>query len=1529
MSVDIDQKQNTETRRGKMPEAILDILNSTVRIREMILEVDQKETSIATIRASTTTISNCEVITMASMSPFVIVDDASLMKSWVTVVSSSQKNKQDSNVLLPLVGLIALPADPTSQHGDNSDYCEEAGLFEHSIVGHGLSTSSAHLGLGTGPLFDFGRKENALHTTTCGFEVSLCSSRIWNTTSKKVASRGLGMVVTQRGIGCSVSQSTNHLSGTSGMNLNWAGHALLSNSSFSSCHSSSIEDLPPIAPPATPSDPDAIESFVDEYLDAQMKYEDTTVNGNEIWISDCFFEYLEGESGGALFLNNANCDVTIKRTGFVGCYAAVRDGGAIFASFDTPSDHSILLYKCSFGDNFAERHGAKCFFKNYAVTTIAQCGRLEDIGHRNSNSDPLDSFYISSEEKIRVDNSTFEDNRGMEVGALSLVFESESCECDLTDVLFMENEWWTGTEQIGISDVMVSRAGILRTAHCFTTSDRPSCGLHKAESIFEDLIGPSVTSIDFSITITENDFNINLVFEGMFPGTNSDWEVLIKNEAHRIWIDDIKFSHSKSSPMVLKLGEAENSYQLLFDTEYALTGVISSAIFTSSNAFILDPDDTEPDWSWWYQTTKKEGPNFVPITFTTPKEPALTAISAKKDPSDANRVALSLTVSMILGGDYTLVVFDESDTDETDFTITPIAFTDSTTETTGTVTVQLNGANPLKTGTTYKVKSLKSTTLTVSHDAPTFHTPGTPKLTGVPFSFLTATHTTFKLVLEGKDLPEGETFLVELDGFTPTIAVTFISSERGESEELALGWTDTLQFDTSYTLTSVTLSSDPSITIDTNSLVLTTLAQPEPLVLDVGESAHTNARFCGDAARPCSSVDVAWKTVAQYSPLATSLRVSRSLSLLSSVESRKGSVVKIENGSISTVVIRVPESAWQSEKGVVDVKGELTVDHVNIEVSSSDTSFVLFDVDEGTLILQSVHILRTASNSDIESSLANLCLWETGMIQLKDSTAELHSCELGSLTGGAIWMDGGTLALTTVTFVENGHTTFFPSAQKNVRCVSGDITIQRETTPAGFSHWISSDECDVTLGSDEVPAPFFVPSLDGSKSKSVLNKKKDGFDVVIVGTTLIPCSLELEITTTTTAARNEDHQPARVALNYTSADTWNETTHTLFVPSSLVSMLNQDEKWTACIVYGKDQRTDSFVFLPDLKERKAEALQKALPWMIPLIVSVVLVVVCLVIVITIVLTRRRKKQKEALNQQPQEELLEDTVKVEVDSVDGQKTTNEIIGLPSDPDGRYGLSRDLDSLTDAETKMTNQKETPMANPVEAMECEGEFGEVVVDKVDTLFTRLHKGNGIGGVKKREIEQRILAGMTKMVENRTRSELALKLSPHWILLNASDQVFFQQKMEQANQPQASEKPSVHSEQTDVSTAKKTDGIEGIRWRAPEQGEKEGELNGNVDLEKVSVFRLGLLLWEIETGQVPFGEIDAVNAHRQLASGMGLQMSKISDENMQDVIRKCLSVSASDRPSLKEVEAILESPPAAPAKQDLVDVIGGANAS
>ncbi|KAK2947861.1 hypothetical protein BLNAU_17186 [Blattamonas nauphoetae] len=96
-----------------------------------------------------------------------------------------------------------------------------------------------------------------------------------------------------------------------------------------------------------------------------------------------------------------------------------------------------------------------------------------------------------------------------------------------------------------------------------------------------------------------------------------------------------------------------------------------------------------------------------------------------------------------------------------------------------------------------------------------------------------------------------------------------------------------------------------------------------------------------------------------------------------------------------------------------------------------------------------------------------------------------------------------------------------------------------------------------------------------------------------------------------------------------------------------------------------------------------------------------------------------------------------------------------------------------------------------------------------------------------------------------------------------------------------------------------------EGQRWMAPEVANKKVE----IDTNKAAVFSLGLILWEIETGLVPFGEVDAVNAQRQLGTGSLPLMNSWTNESKIELVRRCLSLDVHERPTLDEISSLLES--------------------
>ncbi|KAK2950697.1 hypothetical protein BLNAU_14368 [Blattamonas nauphoetae] len=99
---------------------------------------------------------------------------------------------------------------------------------------------------------------------------------------------------------------------------------------------------------------------------------------------------------------------------------------------------------------------------------------------------------------------------------------------------------------------------------------------------------------------------------------------------------------------------------------------------------------------------------------------------------------------------------------------------------------------------------------------------------------------------------------------------------------------------------------------------------------------------------------------------------------------------------------------------------------------------------------------------------------------------------------------------------------------------------------------------------------------------------------------------------------------------------------------------------------------------------------------------------------------------------------------------------------------------------------------------------------------------------------------------------------------------------------------------------SAEKSTATEGLRWRAPEASRLNGE---TIDGESALVFSLGLVLWEVWTGEVPWKEMDEANAQRQNEGGVKPNLKLVSDTEIRDLITKCISFDPKDRPSLKDV--------------------------
>ncbi|KAK2954515.1 hypothetical protein BLNAU_10535 [Blattamonas nauphoetae] len=491
---------------------------------------------------------------------------------------------------------------------------------------------------------------------------------------------------------------------------------------------------------------------------------------------------------------------------------------------------------------------------------------------------------------------------------------------------------------------------------------------------------------------------------------------------------------------------------------------------------------------------------------------------------------------------------------------------------------------------------------------------------------------------------------------------------------------------------------------------------------------------------------------------------------------------------------------------------------------------------------------------------------------------------------GAIHATNSDITFQQSSLTNNGVSTgSFPSARQNIRCV-GASRISFETSAMGTGEskngWVSGDsECVVEGVVGEERKLFFEPTLNTTSSSSTLNKKKKKYEVSIVGTILIPCGLSLEV------FENENSSTKRVLIPLSEiASEWNETSLFLVILATRLSSLSNTPQWLGRISFGGQHATDSFEMKLSAKMAQANQLKNTLPWLIPLIV--VLSSLLIVGIILFVLCRRRKQKKAAMKSEmdPQEPIEDEKIEVFSEDTVRQAQNSAVSTIDSQ-------ERDLhDARTVNRAEPSTSAGIAQFNEVvEALACSGKMEMTTVRKQDTLYTRLHTEQGRKvALTTESVRRQLLRGIQKIWETDKHAPILTTLSSHIVMVDFANNVFLNINSD----PTTLHENGQHKETTLLGQK---------RWSAPELGEENGANSDGeqkvIDYSKAAVFSLGLILWEMETGLVPFGEIDAVNAQRQLGVGSTLKMEGIKDETMKDAISQCISTNPDDRPTLAEL--------------------------
>ncbi|KAK2948714.1 hypothetical protein BLNAU_16352 [Blattamonas nauphoetae] len=840
-----------------------------------------------------------------------------------------------------------------------------------------------------------------------------------------------------------------------------------------------------------------------------------------------------------------------------------------------------------------------------------------------------------------------------------------------------------------------------------------------------------------------------------------------------------------------------------------------------------------------------------------------------------------------------------------------------------------------------------------------FTVPDPPLIASISATFSTEMNTSILLSVSGSNLPEAFTYVIHLVNSPLTIPIIFTSDTSGSSSPISLIRQPGLQFATTFEVSKISSELDSNLEIPISSKTFGPFTAPTELSLFSDSTGSADESLFGGEDFPARSLGLLFDVVKE-------LNLKRlTISTLTSTIAEKGldfssMRVKLSDSMTSHPTIEVkPENgvAWMLRGhgrlelesltivGSSELKargsGLVWMDGGSIEMtkvilklletsspilelsslshsSLSETSFlgsvesVFAKVsDTAYMTLSSCTFLGPStpsssfSSSNLHSSTEEICSWTGAVIQTSNTNPYLFSSHFSHFHQGAIETVDGRVEVFTSSFQKNfAGFEAFPSFGRNIRCSgNGEVVIESlsggDGTKEHRNGWIVLEE-NCTIETDDIAADsvFFSPELTPNEKKAEWNKKTKTFKVGLKGEFLIPCGLWIEVFS---IEEKKEKSRQTIALSSSNTVDWTESSMTITLSEEALKQLESKLEWRARVVFGSDDRTSTSVMvkLSASDERKSQFSEHK-NWILPLIISASVLLIAFFVILVIVFICRRNKKQNAEKLSTQNKELDDAafmVKMEPpdqDDIFRQHSSANLVKAPGNA---------LECAPSTEPKIIRQGEAVDPRGVVETRKVIRFGDeqetTIVFTNDTLFNRLHRQQ----VKlAKEEKQRMSVELAKLAERMRQNfenfTALSRISPHTILLDSSNRVMLQTE-EKAGVP------TQNSTQSFLGLEPLGEGHEGKRWQAPEIYEGKEK----VSAEKAAVFSLGLILWELETESVPFGEVDSTNAQRLLGTGFQPCTDRSMGMELMIVIEKCLSLKPDDRPTLQDLISSLES--------------------
>ncbi|KAK2952270.1 hypothetical protein BLNAU_12829 [Blattamonas nauphoetae] len=656
-------------------------------------------------------------------------------------------------------------------------------------------------------------------------------------------------------------------------------------------------------------------------------------------------------------------------------------------------------------------------------------------------------------------------------------------------------------------------------------------------------------------------------------------------------------------------------------------------------------------------------------------------------------------------------------------------------------------------------------------------------------------------------------------------------------------------------------------------------------------------------------------------------------------------------------------------------EGELHV--TDLTVSGFNFLAPLFSIADASIMtiegsrIEGVQPEKQAKPSNADD---DVCSWETGLISAVSSTITVSSSHFSQVLEGVFSLKSSTLNLATTSFDKNViDNSSFPSLQRNVHCTEStinlneDVTVVQNSNAVSPSLWFAGD-CEVVSTTNEVPKfLFFNPTVKKPTKVGGLSP----FAIQLTGTELIPCGLNLRIQKK--ASTSEDSNagealdiplpimPTKALENYKH----NETSIEFAIyPNEMNWTLGEYEM----VVKMKEEVIGVFDIF---KHVNAKFTRKALNTLLWALIPSLIVLLIIAIIIIVCCCRSRNKKKNNDSEMAEEQK---TMLANQSSFNLQSSSDDVTN-PLTAAGRQQSAAKARAFIPVGSVPLLVRDRAVATggmtvfSVPCVVCDGSsFPFSYADCRQQLYGKIHSTDqktegspeGIGvanqgfGVQaeaekdgEKDLNKRILTAETGalivkqvsgalkyLVEQGNKGTMCPDtnkpyppfnmntLSSRSILLYPNNQVLIvlPESYARAAGLDCTNYSTMQSEKTN-----NQDTFEERRWYAPEIESDKTQLSV-VKASQATVFSVGLVLFEILAGEIPFGEVDSLSAQRRIQSGAepmweralsGATQAMLQSDNAQtrqagqnaadsqltEICRACIQHSPDDRISLVDL--------------------------